>query len=178
MRLRSQSTPCPPCSHLSTTETAVYWMVQRALRKGFPRLFPLSCCQCLGAAAVRKGQSCPMLGTAGSSQRYSVKSEGKRERNNAADTKVREGEGRRYQSTHSPAACGRDHGGEGKKHDEEGKAKCCALSRTPIPHCLVLLRGHVKEPRVKLTLGRRGGRGERSFWVCFCFSPSYTVINW
>lgn len=120
--LRSQSTPCPPCSRLCLTEAAVYWMFQRAARKGSS--FSTVLRQCPGAAAVRKGQSCPVLGTAGSSQlysvmstvwgvpvRYSVRSEGKRQRNNAADTKVREGEGRRHWSRYNPAACGRHHGG-------------------------------------------------------------------
>lgn len=60
----------------------------------------------------------------------------------------------------------------------QGSVVLCLLYTTPIPHPLVLLRGHIEESGVKLTLGRRGGRGERSFWVCFCFSPSYTVINW
>lgn len=50
---------------------------------------------------------------------------------------------------------GQNHAGEGKKQEEEGQAKCCALSRAPIPHRLVLLRGRIEESGVKLTLGRR-----------------------
>lgn len=44
---------------------------------------------------------------------------------------------------------GKNHAGGGKKYEEKGKAKCCALSTDPIPHPLLLLRGHVKEPGVK-----------------------------
>lgn len=116
VRLRSQSLPVLPAHTCPLQRQQCIGCFKEQSGRGFPRLFPLSWCQCPGADAVRKGQSCPVLGTAGSSQLYSVRSEGKRERNNAADTKVTEGEGRRHRSWHHPAACGRYHGGAGISH--------------------------------------------------------------
>jgi len=72
---------------------------------------------------------------------------------------------------------GKNHAGEGKEH-EVGEAKWCELITAPIPFPLHYSAGESEVSGGKMSLGRREGRGQRSFWFYFNFSLSCTVINW
>jgi len=73
----------------------------------------------------------------------------------------------------------RSHAGAGAESEEEGVAEMCdELTATPIPCTLVLLKGRRwRELGVRLSPGRREGRGECAFKICSYFSLSYSDVN-